>query len=185
VIRLCVELTDQDDSFDASLQLPDYWPTDDIPISESTRDDEASLIAATKSVLAYVDSLNLPREQIILGGFSQGAAMSLLTALESDRPFAGVIMLSGWAPMRNKLKEVFARDSTAHVGTKVFYGHGTSDNVVLFDLAKTSAAVMANEGLDVMFTGYPTMQVRHFIKPYVVGQDYRVTGNVMGSSRGR
>lgn len=145
-------------SVNSGAVMPSWFDIYEIPITESTPDDEASLIAATKSVLAYVDSLDVPREQVILGGFSQGGAMSLLTALESDRPFAGVIMLSGWAPMRNKLKQVFVRDSTAHAGTKVFHGHGTSDNVVLFKLAQASAAVMASEGMDVKFTGYPSMQ---------------------------
>lgn len=44
--------------------------------------------------------------RIVLGGFSQGAAMSLLTGLTGERKLAGVAVLSGWLPLRQKFKAV-------------------------------------------------------------------------------
>jgi dienelactone hydrolase len=52
-----------------------------------------------------VDSGTLPN-RIVLGGFSQGGTMSLLTGLTSERKVAGVISLSGWLPSRNKFTTV-------------------------------------------------------------------------------
>jgi predicted esterase len=48
---------------------------------------------------------NIPSDRIIIGGISQGSAVSILTALTSTRPFAGVFILSGYIPLRKKAKE--------------------------------------------------------------------------------
>ena len=44
--------------------------------------------------------------RIVIGGFSQGAAISLLTTLTNDCKLAGVACLSGWVLLRHKLKMV-------------------------------------------------------------------------------
>ncbi len=44
--------------------------------------------------------------RIVLGGFSQGGAMSLLTGLTSERKLGGIVVLSAWLPLRNKIKDV-------------------------------------------------------------------------------
>lgn len=44
--------------------------------------------------------------RIVLGGFSQGGAMSLLTGLTSERKLGGIAALSAWLPLRRKFKSV-------------------------------------------------------------------------------
>lgn len=44
--------------------------------------------------------------RVIVGGFSQGGAMALLTGLTSERKLAGVACLSGWLPLHGKIKSV-------------------------------------------------------------------------------
>jgi lysophospholipase I len=44
--------------------------------------------------------------RIVIGGFSQGGAISVLTGLTNDYKLAGVACLSGWVLLRNKLKTV-------------------------------------------------------------------------------
>ena len=54
-----------------------------------------------------VDS-GIPTHRIIIGGFSQGGAMSLLTGMTSERKLGGVVVMSGWLPLKNKFKAVCA-----------------------------------------------------------------------------
>ena len=42
--------------------------------------------------------------RIVLGGFSQGGAMSLLTGLTGSHQLAGLSVLSGWLPLRNRVR---------------------------------------------------------------------------------
>lgn len=44
--------------------------------------------------------------RIVLFGFSQGAAMSVLTGLTNGRKLGGIGVLSGWLPLRAKFKSV-------------------------------------------------------------------------------
>lgn len=57
----------------------------------------------TKEVDAGIDS-----KRIVIGGFSQGAALSLLTGLTSERRLGGLVSLSGWLPLSGKMKSVSA-----------------------------------------------------------------------------
>ena len=56
-------------------------------------------------ITAEVDA-GIPANRIVLGGFSQGAAMSLLTGLTSERKLGGIVVMSGWLPLREKIKAV-------------------------------------------------------------------------------
>ena len=56
-------------------------------------------------ISAEIDN-GIPASHIVLGGFSQGGAMSLLTGLTSERKLAGLAVLSGWLPLREKFKAV-------------------------------------------------------------------------------
>ena len=56
-------------------------------------------------ISAEVDA-DIPASRIVLGGFSQGAAMTLLTGMTSERRLGGLAVLSGWLPLREKVKSV-------------------------------------------------------------------------------
>lgn len=56
-------------------------------------------------ITAEVDA-GIPANRIVLGGFSQGGAMTLLTGLTAERRLAGLAVLSGWLPLRNSFKSV-------------------------------------------------------------------------------
>ena len=56
-------------------------------------------------ITAEVDA-GIPADRIIIGGFSQGGVMSLLTGLTSERKLGGVIVMSSWLPLKSKFKAV-------------------------------------------------------------------------------
>lgn len=73
-----------------------------------------------------VDRNNIPANRIVLGGFSQGCVLSLLTALTSEYRFAGVTALSGYLPLHTKIMTMV---SDANRKTPIFWGHGDADQV--------------------------------------------------------
>lgn len=74
-----------------------------------TEEDETGMLQSTRLInqliTAEVDA-GVDANRIVLGGFSQGATMSLLTGLTGERKLAGIAALSGWIPLRNKFKSV-------------------------------------------------------------------------------
>jgi Phospholipase/Carboxylesterase len=49
---------------------------------------------------------NIPPNRIIIGGLSQGGAVSLLTTITIKKPLAGLFALSTYIPLRRKTPEV-------------------------------------------------------------------------------
>ena len=49
---------------------------------------------------------NIPPNRIIIGGLSQGGAVSLLTTITTKKPLAGLFALSTYVPLRRKTPEV-------------------------------------------------------------------------------
>ncbi|KAJ7693823.1 Phospholipase/carboxylesterase/thioesterase [Mycena rosella] len=85
-------------------------------------------------ITAEVDA-GIPAHRIVLGGFSQGGAMSLLTGLTAERKLAGLAILSGWLPLRASIKSMASEHATK---LPIFWGHGAADPLVKFELARAS-----------------------------------------------
>ena len=120
----------------------------------------AELPEARARVLALLDALDAP-PATVLGGFSQGAMLSCDVALHSERPLAGLVMLSG-----NYLSErSWAPRMAARAGLRALQSHGRGDSLLGIDGATSlrDALVAAGWRLDwVEFDG------GHEIPPAVV-----------------
>lgn len=104
-------------------------------------------------VKAEIDA-GIPSERIVLGGFSQGAAMALFSALTGPVKLAGVVGLSSWLPLDSKLPE-FLRQSDLNKKTPILMCHGTNDVVVPTELGKLSYETLKSSGFDVTMKLYP------------------------------
>jgi lysophospholipase-1 len=64
-----------------------------------------TLSSVIQLISAEIES-GINPERIVIGGFSQGAAISVLTAITNERKLAGAACLSGWVLLRHKIKTV-------------------------------------------------------------------------------
>ena len=84
--------------------------------SLNSDEDEPGMLRTThllnQLITAEVDS-GIPPANIVLGGFSQGGAMTLLTGLTTERKLAGLAVLSGWLPLAGKVKAVSDSEHSA------------------------------------------------------------------------
>jgi lysophospholipase-2 len=64
-----------------------------------------SVASVDALIQAEVDA-GIPEEKIIVGGFSQGGAVAILTALTTKRKLAGTVGLSCWVVLNHKIGEV-------------------------------------------------------------------------------
>ncbi|MDP3092629.1 MAG: hypothetical protein Q8N04_18285 [Nitrospira sp.] len=84
-------------------------------------------------------------KKTVLGGFSQGAMLSCDLILHTDRPYAGLVQLSGnilaqpiWGPLLPKRK-----------GLPVFQSHGVQDEILPYVGAERLRDTLAHAGLSV------------------------------------
>lgn len=90
-------------------------------------------------------------ESILLAGFSQGGAVALHTALRWGEPLAGVLVLSAYLPLRQRL----AAEKCADPGSLVLrMDHGEHDPVVPYQVSLVSRELLLAEGYDVEFNSY-------------------------------
>ena len=92
-------------------------------------------------------------------GFSQGGLMAIDLALRDPERFAGLIVLSSWLP------EILAANlprTPAHEGFPVLMVHGTEDQQIEVDRARTSRQTLEDFGVDL---AYHEFAMGHEIRP--------------------
>jgi phospholipase/carboxylesterase len=90
--------------------------------------------------------------RIVLAGFSQGGAIALHTALRYPAPLAGVLALSTYLPLAEKLKE---EAGAANRKTPIFMAHGLYDDIIPLRRAEQSAKILVDQGYAVEWHTYP------------------------------
>uniref|UniRef100_A0A8C9AAU9 Acyl-protein thioesterase 1 n=1 Tax=Prolemur simus TaxID=1328070 RepID=A0A8C9AAU9_PROSS len=103
---------------------------DIIGLSPDSQEDEPGIKHAAESIKALIDQEvknGIPSNRIILGGFSQGGALSLYTALTTQQKLAGVTALSCWLPLQASFQGPI---SGANRDISILQCHGDSDPLV-------------------------------------------------------
>ncbi|XP_044522224.1 acyl-protein thioesterase 1 isoform X3 [Gracilinanus agilis] len=104
---------------------------DIIGLSPDSQEDEQGIKQAAENIKALIDQEvknGIPSHRIILGGFSQGGALSLYTALTTQQKLAGVIALSCWLPLRSSFPQ--GPIGGVNKDISILQCHGDSDPLV-------------------------------------------------------
>lgn len=119
------------------------------------KEDEPGLRASLTEVQALIDrevERGIAAERIVLMGFSQGCAMTLLAGLRAPKRLAGLIGLSGYLPLA---ASTAAERSVANQHTPIFMGHGRQDPIVLHAGGVASRDALKALGYEVEWHDYP------------------------------
>jgi phospholipase/carboxylesterase len=119
------------------------------------REDETGLRASENAIRELITEQNrqgIASENIVLAGFSQGCAMTLQTGLRLEQRLAGMVCLSGYLPLADK---VDAERHDANQNTPIFMAHGSFDPVVAPDRALASRQWLERHGYSLSWHTYP------------------------------
>jgi phospholipase/carboxylesterase len=122
----------------------------------------ASMDTTARFVDAFLRERGIPWEKTVIGGFSQGGAVSLALALGMGRPrAAGILAMSCFLPMvRGWRIDVRAkRDMAAYVT------HGTFDNIIPVTFGRIVRDELTEGKLDVT---YRETRIQHSIDPELI-----------------
>lgn len=128
---------------------------DILPVSGPRREDESSLREANKLVDDLIEreiARGIAAERIVLMGFSQGCAMTLMAGLRSPHKLAGLIALSGYLPL---LETTAAERCEANQHTPIFMAHGEQDDIVVLPRGAASRDHLRALGYAVEWHSYP------------------------------
>jgi lysophospholipase I len=96
----------------------------------------------------------IPADRIVLGGFSQGGAMSLFSGLTAKVKLAGIVALSSYLVLSLKFAELVPKPEL-NKQTPIFMAHGDVDQVVNPSLGKASFELLKDMGYNVTMKTYP------------------------------
>jgi len=119
------------------------------------REDAAGLRESLAQVHALIDrerGRGVPADRIVLAGFSQGCAVTLLAGLRYPERLAGLVGLSGYLPLADTTA---AERSDANRGVPIFLAHGRSDPMVTMARGAASRDALAALGYGVEWHEYP------------------------------
>jgi phospholipase/carboxylesterase len=119
------------------------------------REDENGLRESLAQVHALVDrevARGVPARRIVLAGFSQGCALTLLAGLRYPQRLAGLAGLSGYLPLA---ASTAAEAHAANRDVPVFMAHGSRDEVVVPARGIASRDQLQALGWQVEWHDYP------------------------------
>jgi phospholipase/carboxylesterase len=133
-------------------QMPAWY--DILGADLTQRQDEAGLRHSQLAIDALIErekSRGIASHRIVLAGFSQGCAMTLMTGLRHHDRLAGLLCMSGYLPLADKTA---AERSPANQDVPIFMAHGTRDPVVLLQRATASREHLQSLGYEVQWHEY-------------------------------
>jgi phospholipase/carboxylesterase len=119
------------------------------------REDEPGVRASQQQIEALIareKARGVPAGRLVLAGFSQGGAMALQTGLRHPERLAGIMALSCFLPLADKLA---AEASPANRAVPVLMAHGTHDPLIPMERARQAYTILTGLGYAVEWHDYP------------------------------
>ena len=135
---------------------------DILSFERGARQDAAGIHQSQRMVDALIErevARGVPRQRIVLAGFSQGGAMALYSGVRQPEPLAGILALSCYLLEPTRFE---AERQAATLSTPVFIGHGDYDNVLPLALGESARDRMQEAGYSVEWHSYP---MPHSVSP--------------------
>lgn len=120
-------------TLNGGFQMPGW--SDISGLEETSPEDRAGFDESMDRIRLIIDdemkNHDIDSKRIIIGGFSQGGALALHTALRSTYKLGGCVALSSWLPFRSDFTNVDNTALTTEAAhLPIFQCHGTDDVVV-------------------------------------------------------
>ena len=144
-----------------------------------SQQDSVGIQASERAIVALIEhevALGIPADRIVLAGFSQGCAMALHTGLRLPKRLAGIMALSGYLPLADRLG---AERQPANAQTPVFMAHGTQDPVVVIARGEASRDALVALGQPVDWRSYP---MPHSVHPNEISDISAFLAQVLGTA---
>lgn len=129
-----------------------WWPVDMMEIQRAAERGEhrdfsestpPGMPKAYDMAMEMIRQMKVPWNQIILGGFSQGAMLATELYLRAPEPPAGLIIMSGTLLHQEEWKKLIPQ----RAGQKFFQSHGVSDPILGYKQAQKLETLLTQNGM--------------------------------------
>ncbi|KAH8717027.1 Phospholipase/carboxylesterase/thioesterase [Phaeosphaeriaceae sp. PMI808] len=141
------------------MRMPGWYDIKSLSTLTDRDEDEEGIIKSRDYFHSLIDQeieKGIPANRIVIGGFSQGGAMSLLSGITYKSQLGGIFGLSCYLLLQKKIKDMVP-DSSPNQNTPIFMGHGDADQVVAHKFGELSAKELTKHGYNVDFRTYENL----------------------------
>lgn len=142
------------------LRMPGWYDITSFNDLAGREEDEAGILRSRDYIHSLIDAevaKGISADRVVVGGFSQGGALSLISGLTYKKPLGGVFGLSCYLLLQSKIRELIPEDSP-NKKTPIFMGHGDADQVVAHKYGQKSADELTRLGYTVDFRTYQELE---------------------------
>jgi phospholipase/carboxylesterase len=128
---------------------------DILSLTRMSQQDEAGIRDSENIVQGFIQrelDAGIKADRVVIAGFSQGGAIALHTALRYPQRLAGLLPLSTYLPLAEKLE---AEASAVNRDLPILMCHGEYDPVLPYVLGENSCEILRSRGYVVDWRKYP------------------------------
>jgi phospholipase/carboxylesterase len=126
--------------------------------------------ALLEELIAREIERGIEPDRIVIAGFSQGGAVAIHTALQTEHRIAGLMALSTYMALPED-----AENATCRKDLPIFMAHGSFDPVLKIDWGRSSAEKLTEKGYTVDWHEYP---MAHAVCPQEIADISQWLSNV-------
>jgi len=138
--------------------MPGWYDIKDFGNLPNAEEDQAGMLQSVSTINKIIGEQvdkGISPERIIVGGFSQGGVIALMTGLCSERRLGGIIALSSYLPLCDRIATMLTEKGKK---VPIFMGHGKRDQVVRYEWGMESKELLDQMGLEVTWRAYDDLQ---------------------------
>ena len=143
-------------SINMGMRMPGWYDITDFGDLANRSEDEEGIKKSQQvfhSLIADEIKNGIESERIVLGGFSQGGAMSLMSGITCPTKLGGIFGLSCYLLLQSKVKDMVPSDAP-NQKTPIFMGHGDADPLVKVQWGQATAQKLKDWGYEVELKTY-------------------------------
>ncbi|KAF1977665.1 acyl-protein thioesterase 1 [Bimuria novae-zelandiae CBS 107.79] len=138
------------------MKMPGWYDIKSLSTLQDREEDEQGILRSRDYFHSLIDAevaKGIPANRVVIGGFSQGGAMALLSGITYKEPLGGIFGLSCYLLLHKKIKDLIP-ENNPNQNTPIFMGHGDKDQVVAHKYGTMSAEALKEMKYDVTFNTY-------------------------------
>ncbi len=139
-------------TINAGMQMRAWYDITSLDFDQREQDVDGT-IASQKIVEALIErelSRGITPDNLVIAGFSQGGAVVLHTGTRLADKIAGVMALSTYLPLADKLDN----EKSEHTDLPIFMAHGVQDDVIALKYAEASRQQLEDSGYSIEWHTY-------------------------------
>lgn len=159
------------------MPMPGWYDVTAPSLTLRDSEDEEGIRSSGEAIDAIIErsvSSGIPPGNIVLGGFSQGAVISLQVGLRRAEPLGALVAMSGYLPLADTVAKERTRESLA---TPIFLAAGERDPVIPVGETMASGQRLCELGYDVTARVYA---MEHSIVPQEIDHVAAFLGQLTG-----